>query len=179
MSDASPGPPRRVWAALAAPFRRAGRWVYYAPRVVQLGLAVLLVAAPAAGAYYARSYRKERAAARAVAAAWEDGEAAARAADLPALRAALNRVLAARPGDPAAAARLAALDAGSADPADADLAAALMADHLRHDRLAEAAREAAKVHAREPRRWRPPCVLAHHALRVKRDPDEARRWLDA
>jgi hypothetical protein len=183
MSEASPSAPaaprRAVWAALAAPFRRAGRWFYYAPRALQVALVALLVAGSASSAYYAKYHLKKRAVARAVAAAWQDGEDAARKADLDGLRAALDRVLAADPCHAPAAARRAALDAGSADPDDVELAAALMNDHLRHDRLGEAAREAAKVHARAPRRWRPLCVLAHHALRVNQDAAAARRWLDA
>jgi hypothetical protein len=165
--------------ALVAPLRRLGRWLYHAPRSLQLGLVVVLVAAPAAGIYYATYHLKKRAVAREIADRRQDCADAIRKGDLAALRAALDRVLAADPHDAAAAARRAALDAGSANPDDVELAAALMNDHLRHGRLTEAAREAAKVHARDPRRWQPVCVLAHHALRVSHDADAARRWFDA
>jgi hypothetical protein len=183
MSQTSPsasdpaGPPCR--ARWAAPFRLAGRCLYSTPRPLLVALAAILVVAAACGVYFATYHLKKQAVAREVALGRQDCEEALGKADLVALRPALDRVLAADPHDAPAAARRAALDAGSADPDDIALAAALMNDHLRHDRPAEAAREAAKVHARDPRRWQPLCVLAHHALHVDHDADAARRWFDA
>ena len=159
-------------------FRRAGRWFYYLPRAVQLGLAVVVVLGLLAGGYYVRTFEKDRQRQQEVAAGWRDFDTAGRRSDLAAMDAALDRVLAARPGDPIATRRKAALRAVAADADDADLAFILLNEHVRADRLPEAAREAEKVLARFPKDWLARCVLAHHALQVGRDRDLAARRLD-
>src|SRR5439155_20326081 len=128
---------------------------------------------------FGRGYLKNRTAEREAAAGWTDFDAAARKTDLGAMKAALDRVLAARPGEPTATRRKAALDAGAADPDDAELAALPVNHHTAGNRLADAAREARKVVVKYPKDWRSLCVLAHHALQHDRNPDECRKWLDA
>lgn len=164
---------------LAAPVRWLARRFYHAPRVVQIGLVLVVLGGLAGGAYYGRNHLKKRAEQRAVSAGWVAFEDAARKGDLGAMKAGLDRVLAARPGDPTAARRRAALDAQAADPDDAELATVLVNHHTAGNRLPEAAREARKVVAKYPKDWRSLCVLAHHALQVERNPDECRKWLDA
>jgi hypothetical protein len=177
--DLAPPTGRPRWAAaLAAPLRRAGRWFYYAPRGVQVGLALTLAAALVGGAYYGGTQVKGRVAEWEAAAAWREFDVATRDADPDRMRAALDRVLTVRPGDPLAARRRAALEAGAADLGDPEVALSLMTDHARHGRLPDAAREARKVLAEYPGHWRALCVLAHHALLVERDPAGCRRWLD-
>ena len=170
---------RRPAAWIVAPFRRASRWFSHAPRAIQLGMVVVLAGGLAAGTYYGKSYARARATEREVSAAWHAFDEAARTADVLAMNAALDRVLAASPGDPSAAARRAALANGWADADDVELAIVLVHHHVRQDRLAEAAREAQKVLARYPRHWRALCVLAHHAIQVNRNADEARRLFDS
>ena len=182
MTDPTANPARGRFARLrplAVPFVRAGRWFYHAPRLVQVGAVVVLLGGIAVGGYFGRGYLKDRTADRDVAAGWAAFEDAARKTDPAAMTAALDRVLAARPGDPTATRRRAALAAGAADPDDAELAAVLVNHHTSANRLADAAREARKVHARYPKDWRSLCVLAHHALQNDRRPDECRKWLDA
>jgi Flp pilus assembly protein TadD len=173
-------PDRRRWfAALALPLRRAGRRFSRAPRSIRLGLVLVVVVGIAAGAYYSQVYLKSRAREREVAARWRDFDEAAASTDLPAMSAALDRLLAASPADPAATRRKVALDSGSADEADPDVAGVLMNHHAASGRLGEAAREARKVVARSPKNWRALCVLAHHAIQVNADAGEARKWLEA
>jgi predicted Zn-dependent protease len=170
---------RTRWLASAAvPFRRAWRWFVFAPRAVQFGLVLAVVVGVAAWVHYTRSYLTERARERAAAAAWAAFTDAARRADVPAMSAALDRVLAARSDDPTATRRRDALRLGEAPPDDVELAVALQDEHARHGRLPEAAREARKVLAHRPGHWRAVCVLAHHAIAVERDPAACRRWLD-
>jgi predicted Zn-dependent protease len=170
---------RRFLALLAVPFLRVGRWFSHAPRAIQIGVVLVAVGALAGGTYYGQSYLAKRAREREVAAGWREFEEAGRSADVPAMHTALDRVLAASPHDATATARKAALAAGSADADDSDLAVVLVSHHMRQNRLAEAAREARKVLARYPKHWRALCVLAHYAVHVNRDADEARRWLEA
>src|SRR5262249_14872238 len=139
---------------------------------------VVLALGLAAGAVFARWHFTKQAADREVAAGWRDYEEGARKADLDAMRAALDRVSAAKPSDPNAARYRTILDRGEADADTPDLAAVLLADHLRHDRLPEAAREAEKVLAKYPKHWLAVCATAHHALQVKRDPALAERILE-
>ena len=150
----------------------------YAPRAVRVGIVVIVVLGLTAAGYYSRIYSQTRARERDEAAAWRSFDEAAATADFATMDAALDRLLTLRPGDLAATARKAALASGSADPDDTRLAAALVSRHLGQDRLVEAAREARKVIARDPKHWRSLCVLAHHAISMNRDPNEARRWLD-
>jgi predicted Zn-dependent protease len=164
---------------LGVPFVRVGRWFYHAPRLVQIGIIVVLLGGLAAGGYFGLKYLKKRTSQREVAAAWGEFDDAARKNNLDAMKAALDRVLAARPGEPTATRRRAALDAAAADPEDAELATVLVNHHTAGNRLPEAAREARKVVAKYPKDWRSLCVLAHHALQVERNPDECRKWLDA
>jgi tetratricopeptide (TPR) repeat protein len=137
-----------------------------------------LVSLAVAG-YYFRVYSQSRELEQATATAWRSFDDATAHADDAGMRAALQRLIELRPDDPVALGRQESLRLGSADSHDVELAKALVSLHLDHDRLPEAAREARKVLAREPRHWRSLCVLSHHAMRFNHDMDEARRWLDA
>src|SRR5262245_26180762 len=127
---------RRRFAFLAVPFRRVGRWFSHAPRAMQIGVVLTVVGALAGGTYYATSHLAERAREREVAAAWRAFEQASRTTDVPAMHAALDRVLAASPDDVTATARKTALAAGSAGAGDADLAVVLVSHHMQQNRLA-------------------------------------------
>lgn len=164
---------RLVPRLLARPFVVLARWYRSQPRVVRVGLAVVLVVGTAAVGVYVRWYVQKRAGAAALAAAWREVEEAVNRSDRSAARAALERVLAAAPGDPTATRYRDLLDRGSADPDTPELALLLMADHLRADRLADAAREAEKVLARYPQHWHARCCLAHAAWQIDRDPARA------
>jgi predicted Zn-dependent protease len=181
MADPTAAPTRGRFARLrplAAPFLWVGRWFYHAPRLVQVGLILVLLGGLATGGYFARGYLKKRTGEREAAAGWAAFEDAARKTDVDAMKAALDRVLAARPDEPTAARRRAALDAAAANDDDAELATVLVNYHTGGGRLSEAAREARKVIKKYPRDWRSLCVLAHEALQGGR-PDECRKWLDA
>ena len=181
---APPPPPsepswlRSRWAGVTSPFRWLGRWFYYLPRPVQVGLGLVLVLGTVAAVYYAPRFQKDRTVEREVAAGWREFEAAAKKTDLEAMTAALDRVLAARPGDPTAARRRAAIRARAADADDPELAAVFLNHHVRGDHLPEAAREAEKVLARFPMDWQARCVLVHHALQVAHDRELAARRLE-
>src|SRR5439155_497214 len=84
--------------------------------------------------------------------------------DTEAIRSALDHVLAVRPDDEAATRYKAILDRGEADPDTPELALVFLGQHLQAGRLAEAAREAEKILAHNPKHWLARCVLAHHAL---------------
>jgi predicted Zn-dependent protease len=94
------------------------------------------------------------------------------------MRAALDRVLAAAPGDAGATRYRAILDRGEAEPDTPDLALVLLTHYVRTDRLPEAAREAEKVLAKFPKHWQARCTLAHHALAVRKDPARAAELLE-
>jgi predicted Zn-dependent protease len=140
-------------------------------------LVLVLVVGLGAGIAYSQSYLKKRATEREVAAGWREYDDAAARSDFPGMGAALDRVLAANPRDPLAVGRKTSLATGTASPDDPDLALVFVEHYLRHERLAEAAREARKALARYPKHWRSLCVLAHHALQLNHDPGEARRLL--
>src|SRR5438105_610791 len=113
-----PSSPSRWLHVLAAPFVRIGRWFHYAPRPVRVAVALIVLVGLAAGGYFGSTYLKKRATTREVAAGWREFEHAANKTDLPGMHAALDRVLAANPTNPAATRRKAALAAESADPDD-------------------------------------------------------------
>jgi tetratricopeptide (TPR) repeat protein len=169
--------PRRIIRWLTAPARSAWRWFAHQPRGLQVGLVAVVLAALVTGGYYGQSYLKKRLATRDVGAAWAEYAHAVRRVDVDGIRDALDRVLAANPGDDTALRYRAMLDAGAADPEVVELAVVLMHDHIRHDRLAEAAREGEKVLTSNPKNWQARCAVAHHALQVKRDPALAERHL--
>src|SRR5437763_6184713 len=181
MSDPTTAPPAgrfRRLRPLAAPFLRVWRWFYYAPRTVQVGLVLVLTVGLGVGAYFGNSYLKRRTAEREVSGGWRQFEDAARKVDVEGMNAGLDRVLAARPGDPVAERRKAGLAALSADENDPELAVVLVNYHVAHDRLPAAAREARKVLTKFPKDWRAICVLAHNALQTERDLGACKKWLD-
>src|SRR5438874_1561549 len=100
MSDTAPPPapplgrrtPRWV-AAAGSPFRRVGRWYYYAPRAVQVGLVLVLIGLLAAGLYFGTNFLRGRTAAKAIGAAQQEYNEAARRADVPGMIEALDKVL--------------------------------------------------------------------------------------
>jgi hypothetical protein len=168
--------PNRV-RFLTVPFVRLYSWYVHQPRLIRIGLAAVSLAGILALGVYAQSHRKKRAAAEAVAAAWREVEEAVRQADRAAARQALDRVLAANPEDPTAARFRDMLDQGAADPDTPELVALLLTDHLRADRLPEAAREAGKLLSRFPKHWQARCCLAHAALQLDRNPGRAEELL--
>lgn len=149
--------------------RRLGWWFAHQPRAIQIGLAVVVLAALAAGTYYGQTYVQKRKTAREVAAAWGEYNTAARKSNLEGLQEALHRVLAANPADPTATRYKAMLDRGEADPDAHDLAVVLLHHHLKNQRLPEAAREAEKVLAHNPKDWQARCAVADYALNVRKD----------
>ncbi len=171
--------PRRfaAWRFVFAPFRRLYRWYSHQPRALRLGLAITLLAAAISGGVYARYHLKKRADVQAVASAWRDFDTAARQADIPAMHTALDRVAAANPSDPLPARYRAMLDSGTAADDAPEMAVVLLADHVRNDRLAEAAREAKKVLTKYPKDWQSLCCQAHYALQMDRNPTEAQGFL--
>jgi len=171
-------PPARRPALTRAARRVAGR-LNRMPRTVLIGGGLIALLGLAVAGYYFRVYSQSRAREVAAATAWRTFDDAAARGDLSGMSAALERLIESRPDDPAALARRDSLRTGSADPNDVQLAKALVGLHLERDRLPEAAREARKVLAHEPKHWQSLCVLSHHALRHTRNPEEARRWLDA
>ncbi len=154
---------------LAAPFRRVGRWFSHQPRAVQIGLVAVVVAGLAAGVYYGNSYRQKRGTAREVAAAWGEYGNAANKFNLDGIRAALDHVLAIDPNEPTATRYKAMLDSGEADPEVPELAIVLLRQHITNGRRVEAAREAEKVLAKNPKDWAARCAVAHYALVVRKD----------
>lgn len=155
---------------LTVPFRRVGRWFSHQPRFVRYGLALTVLAGLCAGGVYAWVYRQKRADERAVAGANREFAEAVRKTDPDAMRAALDRWAVASPTDATPGRYRAMLDRGEADPDAPQLAAVFLSLHLRADRLPEAAREGEKVLAAYPKDWQARCVVAHHALQVRRDP---------
>jgi hypothetical protein len=175
----TPGRSPRWLAALGKPFRRAYRWYYYATRPVQIMLVVVLIAILVVGSYFGTKFLQGRAAAQEIAAAQKEYHEAGQRADLEGMTAALDKVLKVSPGNPDATRKKAAIQALSADADDPDTAAVLMNIHLKHDRLAEADREAQKVLAKYTTDWRSICVRAHYAFAGKKDPAEARKLVDS
>ena len=95
---------------------------------------------------------------------WRKFEEAARTGDFAAMDAALGEVLAAKPGDPIASARRAALKANSATENDPVMPRLTLRKALRANDMAAAKREAEKLLAHAPRDWLAHCVLAGAAL---------------
>ena len=162
---------------LSSPARLAWRWFAHQPRAIQIGLVAVLAAGLATGCYFSWSYLKKRSTDKEVGAAWREHAYAVGKADVEEIRTALERVLRIKPDDPTALRHLAMIDRGEADPEQWEMAVVLLHDHLRHDRLVEAAREAEKVLAKNPKYWHARCVLAHHALLIKKDRAQAEQHL--
>lgn len=156
---------RTVWFAfLWLPLR-----VYYGvrslPLPVRLAAIALLLPAIGYGGYRAFQKYDERSRNRAVIAEWQQfDKAAQKGAEPVELQAILAKILAIRPTEPNALARRDALDCGSSDISDQSMVVMLMRGHIFAGRIDDAAREAAKRHAIEPRDWFANCVLAHDAI---------------
>ena len=161
--------PRLMVRWITAPARRSWRWFAHQPRALQIGLIAVLLAALAAGTYYGQWYLKKRGRTSELAGAWSEYVAALRKSDIDGMREALDHVLAVVPNDPTATRHKLMIDRGEADPDAPDLARELLQHHIRHDRLNEAAREAEKVLANNPKDWQARCAVAHHALQVRKD----------
>lgn len=171
----APRPSRFRW--LGAPVRYLWKWFRYQPRLIQIGLAVVVLAALAAGGTYGWSYLKKRARNAEMAAAQQEYQAALAKCDLAAMQAALDRILAVNPTDAVAGRIKGILDRGESDPDTRDLAVVFLQHHIQADRRVEAAREAEKVLAFNPKHWLARCALAHHALEVRQDPALAEQIL--
>jgi tetratricopeptide (TPR) repeat protein len=146
-------------------------------RVRLLAGLVLAVALPAVGYALLQRHRENRRKQQ-LAATWQEFDYHLSRFDGPATRAALEKLRELDPGNPGVRRRLDNLAAGAADPDDQPLIRLLINEHISGNRLEEAAREARKRVAAEPRDWQARCVLAHDALR-RRQPDEAREHLEA
>ncbi len=143
--------------------------VYYGVRSLPLAvrLAAIAVVLPAIGfaGYLAFQKYEDRARNRAVIAEWQQfDKAAQKGAEPSELQVILTKILEIQPTEPNALARRDALDCGSSDIADQSMVVLLMRGHISAGRTGDAAREAAKRHAIEPRDWFANCVLAHDAL---------------
>ena len=163
---------------LFAPFRRAWRWFAHQPRAIQFGLILVLVAALAVGGYYGQSYMKKRSTAKEIAAAWGEYNAAASKVDLDGIRAALDHVLAIDPNEETAIRYKAMLEKEEADVDVTELTVALLYHHIRYQRFEEAAREAKKVLAKNPKDWQAICAVTYHALHIEKDPDAAKKHFE-
>ncbi len=174
----NPNPVARWLRRLAAPFRRVGRWFAHQPRTVRIGLIVVVLAGLAAGAFFVWSHLKRGAAAHELATAWGEFQQATKKTDFDAAQAALDHVLAVRHDDPTAVRYKAILDRGEADFDTPDLALILLAHYTHTGRLPEATREAEKVLAKFPKHWMARCVVAEHALAIRKDPALAEQHLE-
>jgi tetratricopeptide (TPR) repeat protein len=139
--------------------------------VVTVVVTLLAGGVAAGAALYAREKRLRRT--QRAAEAWARLAAFANRQDVPAVRAELGRIAELTPDSAGLARWRTALETGRADPADQVMVRLVMNEHLRVNRLDEAAREAAVRVAALPRDWQARCVLAHHALTRGRR-DEAR-----
>lgn len=167
-SDAPPLRPSRLrW--LGVPFRRVWQWFAHQPRAIQIGLSLVMVGSLVAGSVYTWYHLKKRERIAAGAAADREYYDALRRQDTEAMRAALDRLLAVRPGDPGAIRKKEILDRGEADPDTPDLAVLFLHQYIQAERRVEAAREAEKVLAHNPKHWTARCAVAHHALEVRKD----------
>jgi tetratricopeptide (TPR) repeat protein len=176
---------RSALGRAAAPFRVlfvswprfAYRWFRGAPRWMQAILLLTFIGAIGGGGYYAVTTRMETLKQRKVRSAWIRFEAAARAGDEAAMRAALDEVRAADPTDSRADRWQKVLDSGEGDPGDQDTVLASILRLLRAGRLEEAVREADKRLTYEPKDWLARCVRAMAAL-SRGDRAEANAELD-
>lgn len=181
----SPLPPRRsapgrrfsVWRVATSPFRHLYYWFRGAPRWMQVVFGLLVLGSAGAGGYYALHTRMETLRQRRVNQAWEQFNAATRQGDRAAMRAALAAVKEANPTDVRAATWERVIETGEGDTGDPMTVFFALIDNLRAGKTEEAAREARKRLAHEPKDWLARCVLASAAL-ARKDKDGASRELD-
>ena len=149
------------------------------PLTIRLAAIAVLLPTIGYGGYLTYQKYDDRSRNRAVIAEWQQFEiAAGKGAEPSELQAILGKILAIRPTDPNALARRDALDCGSSDIGDQSMVVMLMRGHIFAGRIGDAAREAAKRHATEPRDWFANCVLAHDAL-IHGNRDKANPYLTA
>jgi len=172
---AEPRPSGFRW--LGTPVRHVWKWFRFQPRALQIGLCLVLSAAMVTGGTYVWYHLNKRAQGAEVAAGHQEYRSALANGDLEAMQAALDRILAVNPNDVAAIRIKRILDRGESDSDTPDLAALFLQRHIQADRRAEAAREAEKVLAHNPKHWVARCALAHHALEVQHDPALAEQIL--
>ena len=155
------------------------RGVRSLPLAIRLAAIAVLLPTIGYGGYLAYQKYDARSRNRAVVAEWQQFEiAAGKGAEPIELQAILSKILAIQPTDPNALARRDALDCGSSDIGDQSMVVMLMRGHIFAGRIGDAAREAAKRHATEPRDWFANCVLAHDAL-IHGNRDKANPYLTA
>ena len=181
----SPLPPRRsapgrrpsVWRIVTSPARHLYHWFRGAPRWMQAVLGLLVLVTVGSSGYYVFHTRMETLRQRRVGGAWERFNAATRIGDEAAMRAALADVKKEDPTDARAATWERVLDTGEGDPGDPMTVYVALIRNLRTGKSEEAAREAHKRLAHEPKDWLARCVLASAAL-TRKDKDGANRELD-
>lgn len=155
---------RRGWRWLSTPVRYLWREFYYAPRLLQWAIILILFAGGIIGAVSGYRFYARRSVAMASASAWTAYQAALLKGDLDAMKAALDRAVIANPNDTLAARKRQNLEMEEADPDDTELAIILMNHHMKGNRLHEMYREASKVRLRFPKDWRAICAQAHYDL---------------
>ena len=151
-------------------------WIWHAPRSIQAVMACLFLLVLGGMAYVGNRVIQTRKAG-ATNYLWAEFSTAAFASDVEGMTKSLNSIIAAKPDDVYAKGRLAALETGIADPSDGVMCWLMTRIHLRNDRVADAAREARKKLASEPRDWLSNCVLAKDALN-RNEKDEALPYLE-
>ena len=170
---------RTVWFACLWLPVRVYHGVRSLPLAVRLAAVAMLLPAIGYGGYLAIQKYEDRSRNRAVIAEWQRFDVAAQKGAEPGeLQAILTKILAIRPTEPNALARRDALDCGSSEISDQSMVVMLMRGHIFAGRIGDAAREAAKRHATEPRDWFANCVLAHDAL-IRGHRENAMRYLTA
>lgn len=153
------------------------RWVWHAPPLIKLFVGLVIAGVFLGGAFVGRRMIINRAGGK-VNYHWAEFGTAAMQSDVEGMTESLNGILRAKPDDIHAQGRLEALRTGVADPTDSQMCWLMTRIHLRNDRLADAAREAKKRLANEPKDWLANCVLAREAM-SRNDREAAAPYLDA
>jgi cytochrome c-type biogenesis protein CcmH/NrfG len=152
---------------LSTPIRSLWWRFYYAPRLLRLIITLVIGIGGLIGGVKAYYFYKHRAIGLEASAGWGEYHTARDKGDLEGMKAGLDRALAARPEDDLASRKRRDLEIESADPEDTELAIVFVNHHMRANRLAEMAREAAKVRIHFPKDWRSICVQAHYEWHSK------------
>lgn len=153
-------------------------WFLAAPWLVKLILMLIVVGGLVSAGIYFVHTRSQGARLQAVREGWKEFDQAVRAGNEDGMQTALQRVLAADPGDPLAARRLKTLETGQADSSDPAMLFLTIRSHLRAGRIEDAEREADKQLAVSPIDWMARCVKAAAALQ-RGDSLSAGREIDA
>src|SRR5262249_54128702 len=130
----------------SSPLYRAGRWVgtpfrilwwrfYYAPRLLQILLGLIVLIGCTFGVYGAMKFYGRRAIAMESTVGWREYTVAKDKGDLEGMKAGLDRAIAANPADTLAVRKRHDLEVEEADPEDVELALVLLNHHMKSNRL--------------------------------------------